>query len=80
MRLLDVKDLKVRFGDGRAAINAVDSVSFAVESNEIVGLVGESGSGKTITGYSVMGILPREAKVESGSINFEGKNILSLTR
>ena len=75
MNILEVKDLKVCFG----GVKAVDGISFAIESNEIVGLVGESGSGKTITGYSIMGLLPNEAGIEGGSIKFDGKEILGLS-
>ncbi len=76
---MEVKNLKVYFRDGKSLVKAVDGVSFDINENEIVGLVGESGSGKTITGYAIMGILPREAKVEEGSIEFEGRNILGLS-
>ncbi len=79
MSLLEVKNLKVYFRDGKSIVRAVDGISFAVQENEIVGLVGESGSGKTITGYAIMGILPREAKAEEGSIEFEGRNISGLS-
>lgn len=79
MSLLKVKDLKVYFRDAKTLVKAVDGVSFDINENEIVGLVGESGSGKTITGYAVMGVLPGEAKIEEGSIEFEGRDILGLS-
>ncbi len=79
MSLLEVRDLKVYFRNDKTIAKAVDGVSFDINENEIVGLVGESGSGKTITGYAIMGILPRGAKVEEGSIEFEARNILGLS-
>lgn len=50
-------------------------VSLSLREGEVVGLVGESGSGKTLTGLSIMGLLPREA-VSSGEVTFRGMPIL----
>jgi len=76
--LIEVQNLKVSFHDRKHVTNAVDGISFSVDKNEVVGLVGESGSGKTLTGYSILGITPKEANA-SGSIKFEGKEILGLS-
>ena len=75
MSLLKIQNLSVRFPNGVAA---VDNISFDIGENEIVGIVGESGSGKTITGYSIMRILPKEAEAISGVINFQGKDLLKI--
>lgn len=61
--VLSVQDLSVRFGDARP----VDRVSFQVNPRETLAIVGESGSGKSLTALSMMGLLPRNAKV-SGAI------------
>lgn len=78
MALLEVRDLKVTFGRGAAITEALNGVSFDIFENEIVGLVGESGSGKTIAGYSIMGLLPEEARIEGGSVKFKGMEIIGL--
>ena len=70
-RLLTVDGLGVSIG----GIDLLSEVSFSVDAGEVVGLVGESGSGKTLTGLSLMGLLPASAVV-SGSVQFQGKELL----
>ncbi|HEY0699708.1 MAG TPA: ABC transporter ATP-binding protein, partial [Micromonospora sp.] len=72
--LLKVTDLAVRFG----AQPAVDSISLAIHPGEVVALVGESGSGKSLTGLSMVGLLPNNA-VGTGSVVFDGQELSGLT-
>ena len=77
--LLEVQHLSVRFQPGgwfsrRSVIRAVDDVSFAIASREVVGLVGESGSGKTTIGNAVL----RLQELTAGRILFEGTDVTSL--
>jgi peptide/nickel transport system ATP-binding protein len=67
MSLLAVRDLQVSFG----AAQAVKGVSFEIAEQESVALVGESGSGKSVTALSILGLLPRNARV-SGKIIYAG--------
>lgn len=64
--------------DGRIA-KAVDGVSFEIDRNESVALVGESGCGKSITAFSIMQLLPRNAYHPSGEIAFQGRDILKMS-
>ena len=71
--LLRLEDLSVAF-DGRPA--AVDGVSLRIDPGEVVGLVGRSGSGKTLTALSILGLLPRGAKITGGSIRYRGSELV----
>jgi peptide/nickel transport system ATP-binding protein len=68
--LLDVRDLKVHLAVDAGTVKAVDGVSFRVPEGGTVALVGESGSGKSVVAQSIMGILPRIARIVGGEILF----------
>jgi microcin C transport system ATP-binding protein len=77
--ILSVRDLSIAFGRGSREVLAVDRISFDVGKGETVALVGESGSGKSVTALSVMKLLPYPAAHHpSGSIKFEGRELLSM--
>jgi peptide/nickel transport system ATP-binding protein len=68
--LVTVRDLKVYLDVDAGTVKAVDGVSFRIPAGGTVALVGESGSGKSVVAQSIMGILPRIARIESGEIMF----------
>ena len=75
--LLSVSDLTVSFrSDGRWR-EVVHGVSFDVAPRETVALVGESGSGKSVSALSVLRLLPRDASRVTGSVRFEGRELLA---
>jgi oligopeptide/dipeptide ABC transporter ATP-binding protein len=78
MSLLEVDDLRVEFWTQRGTVHAVNGVSFPVAAGETLGIVGESGCGKSVTALAVLGILPRAARVTSGRVVFDGRDILGL--
>ena len=76
--LLSVSNLRVRFGAGRAAVDAVRGVSFSIRRGETLALVGESGSGKSVTALSILQLLPYpSASHPSGSIQLEGQELIA---
>jgi len=77
--LLQVDDLRVRFWTSRGLVHAVNGISFDVRPGETLGLVGESGCGKSVTALATMGILPRAARIATGSIKLEGRELLGLS-
>src|SRR6476620_4705216 len=76
--LLRVTDLRVAFPLARAVLRAVDGASFDVVAGAALGVVGESGSGKTMALRALVGLLPRTARITSGSVEFEGVDVLQL--
>ncbi|MFN2464477.1 MAG: ABC transporter ATP-binding protein [Candidatus Dormibacteria bacterium] len=59
-------------------VTAVAGVSFEIRRGETVGVVGESGCGKSMTALSILRLVPEPGKITSGSIDFDGKDVLSL--
>ncbi len=74
--LLVVKDLRTWFKLESGWVKAVDGVSFRLNDGEALGLAGESGCGKTTTALSLVGLLPSNARVKSGSIELFGIDLV----
>ncbi len=77
MTLLAITDLNMYSGRRSAPNQILDRVSFAIEPGTITGVAGASGSGKTMTGLSVMGLIP-EATWIDGSIEFAGRELVGM--
>ncbi|MFD8815036.1 dipeptide/oligopeptide/nickel ABC transporter permease/ATP-binding protein [Streptomyces sp. NPDC059627] len=78
--LLVLEGLTVSYPTASGEKTVVDGVSLTVRRGEVLGLVGESGSGKSQTAFAVLGLLPREARVSSGRLVFDGKELAGLGR
>lgn len=76
--ILQVKDLKTHFYTASGIAKAVDGVTFDLDYGKTLGIVGESGSGKSVTSSSIMRLLPRNGKIVSGEIVFEGKDLAAM--
>ena len=77
--LLCIRDLYVHFLTLRGTVRAVNGVHFTVREGETIGIVGESGCGKTMTGLSILRLIPRPAgRIARGEIEFDGTNLLTL--
>ena len=77
--ILEINDLAVSFSVGGERLHALRGVSLSLRHGETLALVGESGSGKSVTSRAVLGILPKNARVDGGSIKFCGKEIIGAT-
>ena len=77
--LLSVKNLSTEFPVKKGIVKAVEDVSFDVDAGEILAIVGESGSGKSVTSLSVMGLLAEPGHVAGGAMEFEGKDLVTLS-
>ena len=76
--VLEVENLSTDIKLHRSTVHAVGNVSFLMEEGETLGLVGESGCGKSITGLSIMQLLPQGGHIASGSIKLAGRELVGL--
>ncbi len=78
--MLKIEDLSISFYTPVGEVKAVDSISYTLHENEIMGIVGESGSGKSVESYGIMGLLQSPGKVKSGKILYKGENVLDYDK
>jgi peptide/nickel transport system ATP-binding protein len=76
--LLSVEDLRVYYKTQAGDVKAVDGVSFELEKGEALGLAGESGCGKTTAALTLTRLLPNNARIVSGAINFDGTDLVTM--
>ena len=78
MKLLEVDGLSTHYitARGTRVTRAVQDVSFSLDAGETLGIVGESGSGKTTLALTLLRLLPPGARIVSGSIHFEGEDLV----
>jgi peptide/nickel transport system ATP-binding protein len=79
LELLTLTDLKTQFTLRNETVKAVDGVSLSLSRGEIHGLVGESGSGKSMTGLSIIRLVPSPGRIVSGAVELDGTNLLTLS-
>ena len=78
--LIEIEGLRVLFrGDDGRTTHAVDSVDLSVANGATLGLVGESGCGKSVTSLAIMGLLSKQSAEVSGSIRFDGFDLLQTS-
>jgi peptide/nickel transport system ATP-binding protein/oligopeptide transport system ATP-binding protein len=77
--LIEVMNLRTSFAVGGERVEAVRGVSFSIAPGEVLGLIGESGSGKTVTGLSLLRLLPSHASVAADAMRFGGQELAELS-
>lgn len=77
MKILEVKNLNLGFKTEIGFRQVLFDISFSLEKGKMHALVGESGCGKTVSAMSIMQLLPKNAKITSGEIIYNGKNIIN---
>jgi peptide/nickel transport system ATP-binding protein len=78
VNILEIDNLHTDIALKTEVVRAVDGVSLTIAAGETLGLVGESGSGKTMTGMSVMKLLPPGGRIRGGSIRLNGLDVVPL--
>ena len=77
-KILEVKNLYTSFFSHIGEIQAVRGVSFDLYKGEALGIVGESGCGKSVSMMSILGLIAENARVKSGEVIFDNKNLVGL--
>ena len=78
-RLLEVKDLKVRFATEDGIVNAVDGVDFELDRGRVLGIVGESGCGKSVTAMTILGLTRGTNARFEGEVSYKGRDLLTMS-
>jgi ABC-type microcin C transport system duplicated ATPase subunit YejF len=79
-QVLEVDALTVSFPGPAGRMRVIEDVSLSIARGEIVGLVGESGSGKSVTALAAMRLLAPTARVDTGAIRLEGRDLATLSK
>jgi oligopeptide transport system ATP-binding protein len=77
--VISAKDLKLSFYTDKGRVKALRGVSFDLYKGEVLCIVGESGSGKSVTSKMIMGILPGNARIDGGSIIYQGEDLTKVS-
>ncbi len=78
-KLLEVKGLRTQFFTQDGVVHAVNGISYDLDEGETLGIVGEAGCGKTVSGLSIMRLIPQPpGKIVGGDVWFDGRNIMDM--
>ncbi len=74
--LVVVRDLRLEFRTYAGIVHALNGIDLEIYEQDVLGLVGETGCGKSVTGLSILRLVPRGGEIVSGSILFRGEELL----
>ncbi len=77
--MLEIRNLSAGYATAKGFVRAVDDVSFSLGRGEFLGVAGESGCGKSTLAYAIMRLLRDNARIESGSALFKGRDLAAMT-
>lgn len=77
--ILEIEDLSVEFQTEHGINHVIKGLSLELKKGEVFAIVGESGCGKSVLCKSIVKLLPRRGKIRSGRINYQGKDLISLS-
>ncbi|MFA5521835.1 MAG: dipeptide ABC transporter ATP-binding protein [Castellaniella sp.] len=77
--ILSVADLTVAIAGDAGTAHVVHALGMAIDQGQTFALVGESGCGKSMTALALLRLLPDAARIVSGSVLLEGREVLTLT-
>jgi peptide/nickel transport system ATP-binding protein len=76
--VLEIENLSTHIKLTSSVVQAVGNVDMKIDAGETLGVVGESGCGKSMTGLSIMGLLPPGGSIVNGSIKLDGRELVGL--
>lgn len=77
--ILKIKHLSIDFVTMTGTVHVIRDITLKLHPGEVLALVGESGSGKSVTTKAIMQLLPNNAQIVSGTVEYAGRDLLQLS-
>lgn len=77
--MLEINNLNVHYDSNDGTVKAVDDVNINLQKGENLGIVGESGCGKSTLAKAILGVLPPNGHIDSGTVEFQDTDLTSIS-